>query len=166
MEKIARIARATGDALCAVRCEEFVLHCFGIHKALDELKELAVSEGWLSDEGALVEDLGNTSRYFGLHVETEKNADLPIITRALSEGKQVIAAVDGGELIGNPVEERLEDVFAGGIVDHCVVVLAVDIQADEVALFDPAFGAVPLTVTLAHFLDAWADSNYHCVLIG
>ena len=73
--------------------------------------------------------------------------------------------MDGGELIGDPVEERLEDVFAGGIVDHCVVVLSIDIQADEVALYDPAFGVVPLTVTLAHFLDAWADSDYHCVLI-
>ena len=34
MEKIARIARSRGDVLCAVRCEEFILHCFGIHKAV------------------------------------------------------------------------------------------------------------------------------------
>lgn len=166
MEKIARIARAKGDALCAVRCEEYVLHRFGIHKALRELEELALSEGWLSDEGALVEDLGNTSRYFGLQVERESDADVPLIARALAQGKQVIAAVDGGELIGDPVEERLEDVFAGGIVDHCVVVLSVDVEADEVALFDPAFGPIPLTVSIAHFLDAWADSAYHCVVVG
>ena len=86
--------------------------------------------------------------------------------KALDEGKQVIAAVDGGELIGDPVEERIEDVFVGEIVDHCVVVLAVDIDMDEVALFDPAFGPIPLSVSIAHFMDAWADSNYHCVLIG
>ena len=166
MEKIARIARAKSDSLCAVRCEEYILHRFGIHKALWELEELALSEGWLSDEGALVEDLGNTSRYFGLQVERESDADVPLIALALAQGKQVIAAVDGGELIGDPVEERLEDVFAGGIVDHCVVVLSVDVEADEVALFDPAFGPIPLTVSIAHFLDAWADSAYHCVVVG
>ena len=85
---------------------------------------------------------------------------------ALEEGKQVIAAVDGGELIGDPLEERLEDILAGGIVDHCVVVLSASVPDDEVVLYDPAFGPVPLTVTIAHFLDAWEDSNYHCVLVG
>ena len=88
------------------------------------------------------------------------------IMKALEEGKQVIAAVDGGELIGDPVEERLEDVFVGGIVDHCVVVLGIDVDMDDVALYDPAFGPIPLSVSVAHFLDAWADSNYHCILIG
>ena len=166
MEKIARIARAKGDSLCAVRCEEFILHNFGIHHSLDELKELAVSKGWLSDDGALVADLGNTASHYGLKVDRKGAADLSLIVQALADGKQVIAAVDGGELIGDPVEERLEDVFAGGIVDHCVVVLAVDVQADEVVLFDPAIGEIPLTVTLAHFLDAWADSDYYCVTIG
>lgn len=166
MEKIARIARAKGDALCAVRCEEFILHSFGTHKTLGELQELALSKGWLSEEGALVQDLGNTAVHFGLNAERKQDADLTFVMKALEAGKRVVAAVDGGELIGDPVEERLEDVFAGGIVDHCVVVLSVSIDADEVALFDPAFGPIPLTVTIDHFLDAWADSDYYCVLIS
>ena len=165
LEKIAKIARVKGDALCAVLCEEYILHRFGIHKSLKELQGLAQSKGWLSEDGARVEDLGNTSAYFGLTVGKEADADLSIIARALDDGKQVIAAVDGGELIGDPLEERLEDVFAGGIVDHCVVVLSVDIKDDEVVLFDPAFGTIPLTVTVAHFLDAWADSDYYCVVV-
>ena len=28
------IARTRGDSLCAVRCEEYILHCFGIHQSL------------------------------------------------------------------------------------------------------------------------------------
>lgn len=166
VRKIARIAQEKGDALCDVRCEEYILHCFGIHKSLEELKELALSKGWLSEEGVLVESLGKLSSEFGLSITRHKDADLQIIIKALEEGKQVLAAVDGGELIGDPVEERLEDVFAGGIADHCIVVLSLDIQADEVVLYDPAFGVIPLTVTMAHFLDAWHDSNYYCVLIG
>lgn len=166
MEKIALIARSRGDVLCAVRCEEFILHCFGIHKTVPALRDIALDAGWLTDDGAYVKDLGNTAAAFGLSVEKHDEATLQDIIKAIDEGKKVIAAVDGGELIGDPLEERLEDVLVGGIVDHCVVVLSASVQDDEVALFDPAFGPVPLTVTIAHFLDAWEDSNYHCVLIG
>ena len=166
MEKIARIARSRGDVLCAVRCEEFILHCFGIHKAIPELRDLALDKGWLTDDGAYVQDLGNTAAHFGLKVDKLEDATLQDIIKAIDEGKQVIAAVDGGELIGDPLEERIEDVFVGKIVDHSVVVLSASVQNDEVALYDPAFGPIPLTVSIAHFLDAWEDSNYHCVLVS
>ncbi|MBR4734533.1 MAG: sigma-70 family RNA polymerase sigma factor [Bacteroidales bacterium] len=166
MEKIALIARSRGDVLCAVRCEEFILHSFGIHKSIPELRDLAFEMGWLTDKGAYVKDLGNTAHYIGLKVEKLADATLQDIIKAIDEGKQVIAAVDGGELIGDPLEERLEDVLAGGIVDHCVVVLSASIEKDEVALYDPAFGPIPITVTIAHFLDAWEDSDYHCVLVS
>lgn len=166
MEKIARIARAQGDVLCAVRCEEYILHCFGIHKTIPELRDMALDAGWLTDDGAYVKDLGNTAAAFGLEVEKCEDATLQDIIKAIDEGKKVIAAVDGGELIGDPLEERLEDVLVGGVVDHCVVVLSASVPSDEVVLFDPAFGPVPLTVTIAHFLDAWEDSNYHCVFVG
>lgn len=166
MEKIARIARSRGDVLCAVRCEEFILHCFGIHKAVPELRDLALDKGWLTDDGAYVKDLGNTAEHFGLKVEKMEDATLQDIIKAIDEGKQVIAAVDGGELIGDPLEERIEDVFVGKIVDHCVVVLSVSVENDEVALYDPAFGPIPITVSIAHFLDAWEDSDYHCVFVS
>ena len=166
MEKIARIARSRGDVLCAVRCEEFILHCFGIHKAVPELHDLALDKGWLTDDGAYVKDLGNTAEHFGLKVEKMEDATLQDIIKAIDEGKQVIAAVDGGELIGDPLEERIEDVFVGKIVDHCVVVLSVSVENDEVALYDPAFGPIPITVSIAHFLDAWEDSDYHCVFVS
>ena len=45
LEKLARIARAPGDVLCAVRCEEYVLHRFGIHKGLTQLRDLALERG-------------------------------------------------------------------------------------------------------------------------
>jgi hypothetical protein len=166
LEQIMKIARSRSDALCAVRCEEYILHCFGIHHSLEELRDLALAKGWLTEDGARIQDLGNTSKEFGLQVGKRSDAVLQDIMQALEEGKQVIAAVDGGELIGDPVEERLEDVFVGGIVDHCVVVLGIDVDMDDVALYDPAFGPIPLSVSIAHFLDAWEDSNYYCVMIS
>lgn len=166
IKEIARIARSRSDALCTVRCEEFILHSFGIHKSLEELRLVATENSWLSDKGALIESLGNTSLLYGLNVEKMYNASLQEIVSALNEGKKVMAAVDGGELIGNPVEECIEDVLAGGIVDHCVIVLSVSLNNDEVSLYDPAFGPIPLSVSIAHFMDAWEDSNYYCILIG
>ena len=113
IKEIARIARSRSDALCAVRCEEFILHSFGIHKSLEELRLVATENSWLSEEGALTESLGNTSLLYGLDVEKMYNASLQEIVSSLNEGKKVMAAVDGGELIGDPVEECLEDVLAG-----------------------------------------------------
>lgn len=166
IKEIARIARSRSDALCAVRCEEFILHSFRIHKSLEELRLVAAENSWLSEEGALIESLGNTSLLYGLDVEKMYNASLQEIVSSLNEGKKVMAAVDGGELIGDPVEECLEDVLAGGIVDHCVIVLSVSFEDDEVSLFDPAFGPIPLSVSIARFMDAWEDSNSYCILIG
>jgi RNA polymerase sigma factor (sigma-70 family) len=166
LEQIMKIAHTKSDSLCAVRCEEYILHCFGIHKSLEELRDLAIAKGWLMEDGARVQDLGNTAREFGLKVEVVKDATLQDILKARDEGKQIIVAVDGGELIGDRVEERLEDILVGGIVDHCVVVLAADVEMDDVALYDPAFGPIPLSVSVEHFMDAWADSKYHCVFVS
>lgn len=166
LKKVAKIARTRGDKLCVVYCERFVLQCFGIHKKVKELKDFAISQGWLLDDGALIENIGNIAKAEGLKVEKIDGASLQDIKDALANGKQVIAAVDGGELIGDPVEERVEDVFAGEIVDHCVAVLSVNEEANQVALYDPAFGPIPLTVTVPHFLDAWEDSKFHCVVFS
>ena len=166
LEQIKRIAHAQSDSLCAVRCEQYILHCFGIHKSLDDLRDLAIAKGWLMEDGARIQDLGNTAAEFGLKVERVKDATLQDILQAREEGKQVIAAVDGGELIGDRLEEKLEDVLVGEIVDHCVVVLTADVEIDDVALYDPAFGPIPLSVSVDNFMDAWSDSKFHCVLIN
>ena len=73
--------------------------------------------------------------------------------------------MDGGELIGNPAEEIAEDIVAGGVVDHCVVVLSVDKEDNTIALYDPAIGVIPLRVSIDVFMDAWEDSNKYLVTI-
>lgn len=166
LEQIMKIAYTKSDSLCAVRCEQYILHCFGIHKSLDDLRDIAIAKGWLMEDGVKVQDLGNTVREFGLKVEVLKDATLQELLQARDAGKQVVAAVDGGELIGDRVEEKVEDVLVGEIVDHCVVVLTADEEMDDVALYDPAFGPIPLSVSIEHFMDAWADSNFYCVLIS
>ena len=158
LRKKARIALSNADALCAIRCEQYVLDMFGIHKPLFELKRLAENKGWLTDTGVAMENLGKIPKHYGLTVRAY-NGDLKKITAAIGAGKQVLVAVDGGELIGNPFEEKLEDALVGGIADHCVAVLNYDNEEDKVMLFDPAFGDIPLTVSGETFLDAWEDSG-------
>lgn len=60
------------------------------------------------------------------------------------------------------------EVLEYGMVDQILTKnkYTVGIDMDEVALFDPAFGPIPLSVSIAHFMDAWADSDYHCVMIS
>ena len=165
LERIARLATTSDGAMCAIMCEEFILHVFGIHKTLDELRILASSKGWLKSDGVEVMDLGAIPEYFGLTVAKRAPADLEDVEKALKRGYQVIVAVDGGELVGDPVEELAEDVLAGGVADHCVVILSMDRESDTVVIFDPAIGVVPLTVSVDHFADAWADSDNYMVTI-
>lgn len=165
LKKKARIALSDADALCAIRCEQYVLDMFGIHKPLFELKRLAEDKGWLTDTGVAIENLGNIPRQYGLTVRTYKS-DLKKISAAIDAGKQVLVAVDGGELIGNPFEEKLEDALVGGIADHCVVVLNYDEDENKVILFNPAFGDIPLTISSETFLDAWQDSGNYTIEVS
>lgn len=74
LEQIMKIAHTKSDSLCAVRCEQYILHCFGIHESLDNLRDLAIAKGWLMEDGARIQDLGNTAAEFGLKVEKVKDA--------------------------------------------------------------------------------------------
>ncbi len=165
LKKKARIALSDADALCAIRCEQYVLDVFGIHKPLFELKRLAEDKGWLTDTGVAIENLGKIPKHYGLTVRTYKS-DMKKISAAVDAGRQVLVAVDGGELIGNPFEEKLEDVLVGGIADHCVVVLNYDEEENKVMLFNPAFGDIPLTVSNETFLDAWEDSGNYTIEVS
>ena len=165
LKKIARLATTSGGALCAIKCEEFILHVFGIHKTLEELCILASAKHWLKDDGVELLDLGAIPEYYGLVVNKRAPGDLDSIVSAIQAGHQVIVAVDGGELVGNPAEELAEDLLVGGVADHCVVILSVDTETGTVALYDPAIGVIPLEVSTERFLDAWEDSNNYMVTV-
>lgn len=165
LERIARLAATSDGALCAIKCEEFILHVFGIHKTLDELRILASAKNWLKEDGVEMMELGAIPEYYGLTVSKRAAAEIDSIADALGKGHQVIVAVDGGELIGNPAVELAEDVLAGGVADHCVVVLSVDKESNNVAIYDPAIGVIPIVVSIDHFIDAWEDSNKYMITI-
>lgn len=162
LQKAARHATSE-ESLCSIICEQYILDVFGIHKSLEALRVLSAEKGWLTETGVTLENIGVLCRELGLCVESKSEGNLKDLDYAIEKDCQLIVAVDGGELTGNQLEEKIEDAFYGQISDHCVVVLAV--EEDTVTLYDPAFGYTPLTVSRNHFLDAWEDSKRYYVKV-
>ena len=163
LKKKARFAK-TPLSLCAIMCEQYALACHGIYYSLEELKQLSLERGWLDGEGMPREDLGKLCGHFGLPV-CAREADFVRLSDALSQEIPVVVAVDGGELTGNPLEEKLEDVLSGEWPDHCVAVLFYDESAQVVAVYDPICGTMPLWVSKKRFEDAWADSGHFMMTV-
>lgn len=163
LKKVARHG-SSPQSLCSIICEQFVLDAFGIHKTLDELSSLARNQDWLKQTGIALRNLGRLSLEFGLNTSAGYGKTISEISELLSAGKQVIVAIDGGELTGDPLEEVIEDALGAEVSDHCVVVLTA--TEENVCLFDPSLGDMPLSVSTEHFLDAWKDSGYYRVAVG
>ena len=161
----ARVALGDADHLCAIKCEQFAMDILGMHKPIYELSAIAKANCWLTDQGVPLEHIGKTPKLLGFAVKTKKGK-IDDIVKAIDSDKQVLAIVDGGELVGNPFDEMIEDVLIGEIADHCVVVLNCDINGNEIMLYDPAFGDIPLSVSVSKFVDAWSDSHCHYIEIG
>ena len=151
---------------CGLRCEEFILNKRGIKFVADELVELAKKKHWLREGGTRIGDVGNTLETVGLTIDKSFDHSLEDLKKALDEGKDVIAIVDGGELIGDRKAEILEDIFIGEIPDHAVVVTHVDIKKDEIEVFDPQSHNEKDCYTTEQFLDAWEDSCRYAVIIS
>lgn len=164
LKKAARFA-TSAESDCAVVSEQYVLDFFEIHKSLEKVRMLAIEKGWLEETGMKLENIGKICSYYGLTIK-KGNFTLPQIIHALDLGESVITLVDGGELISDPLEERLEDALVGGLADHSVVVLDVDESSRKMWIFDPAIGNIPLSISLDHFMDAWDDSNRYALIIS
>lgn len=147
LEEKAAAALSGFDIKSVLLCKQYVLDHFEIHRTLRELKE------------------NPEITSYGLCSEKAQST-LEEIKDAMDSGKMIIAVVDGGELIGNPFEEKMEDLLIGKIADHCVVVIDLDTESQEAMLYDPAFGDIPLTVAIDVFKDAWDDSSNTCYIIG
>ena len=156
----------TGCNACGLRCEEYVLQSRGVHYDDVELVRQSQQHGWLRPDGMRIGDVGNALSLCGLHVEKHFNCTLELAAEWLRQGRSLILVVDGGELVGDPVQERLEDLYIGGIPDHAVVLRAVDFEAGTVDIFDPQGKPEGDTWPLAQFDDAWADSSRYAVVVS
>ncbi|MGN0202567.1 MAG: RyR domain-containing protein [Candidatus Cryptobacteroides sp.] len=160
---MAHAATGEEDNLCNVRCEQYVLQCFGIKASEDELKEEALAGDLLNDEGTPLFRIGSLCALHGLSVTRSYHSTLDDIMKALSVGYQVIAAVDGGEIDGDMDYEAAEDDLIGRKPDHSIVILSC---GDDVVCYNPYRGDIPQRVKLDRFQDAWDDSENYMVIIN
>ena len=105
---------------CGMRCEAFILQRYGIPCDEAELIDEARCQGWLQQGGTRIGNIGNVLEKKGLIVTKEFEYTLEALSRLLSEGKHVIAVVDGGELVGERRAEAYEDRYIGEIPDHAL----------------------------------------------
>ena len=155
----------TTHNLCAVQCEAYILEQYDESISCDTLAEQARSNNWITPEGMPIANIGKLLELQGFSVSRKYLASIKDVEKALTDGNRVIAVIDGGELVGDPEQEALEDVLVGEIPDHAVVVTALDPIRKLITIYDPQTIPVLDEYPLERFMDAWEDSRRYVVEI-
>ena len=161
----AMAATCDEENYCSLECEKYVLRRLNIEFDEQQLLENAIHSGWQRQDGTALHNVGRHLEANGLVVTRRYKSSISDIAQALYEGDNVIVAVDGGELIGNGVEELLEDILISQIPDHVVVVLSLDVENKTITIFDPNSSNQEDTYALEQFEDAWNDSKNYMLTI-
>ena len=156
-------ANCEEGSFCCLQCEKFILTRRAISYDEQQLLDNALRNGWLKENGTALHNVGRHLEHAGLSVMQRYDCQLQDIAAALQQGYDVIVAVDGGELLGNPHLEQIEDALLGEIPDHTVVVIACDMHAQTITLFDPNSPHPSDTYSLTQFANAWSDSRNYLV---
>ena len=161
----AMAATCDEENYCSLECEKYVLRRLNIEFDEQQLLENAIHNGWQRQDGTALHNVGRHLEANGLVVTRRYKSSISDIAQALYEGDNVIVAVDGGELIGNGVEEVLEDILISQIPDHVVVVLSLDVENKTITIFDPNSLNQEDTYALEQFEDAWNDSKNYMLTV-
>lgn len=162
---MAMAANCQEGSFCCLQCEKFILRRRAISYDEQQLLDNALRNGWLKENGTALHNVGRHLEQAGLSVLQRYDCQLQDIAAALEQGHDVIVAVDGGELLGNPHLEQIEDALLGEMPDHTVVVIACDMHAQTITLFDPNSPNPTDTYPLTQFANAWKDARNYLVTI-
>ena len=149
-------AAISGENICAVLCEIFILH--RRHLPYDEewLLNTARRKDWLKPEGTPLYCLGNLLAYSGMFVTRKYDSTLKDIKRALKMDNDIVVGVDREKLYSEAVD--LED-----LTNHAVVVT--HIENDTVTIFDPYEEPYISNIHLSDFLNAWKESHNYMIQV-
>lgn len=150
---------------CCIECEKFILRKLNIEFDDNQLIENAISKGWQKIEGTALHNIGRHLEDYGLFVTRKYKSSIADIENALNNNESVIVAVDGGELLGNRVQEIMKDIIIGESPNHTVVVLSINEKNKTITIFDPNSLNSEDTYPLEQFIDAWNDSKNYLVSI-
>ena len=149
-------AALSGENICAVLCEIYILHRREIPYDEEWLINTARRRDWLKPEGTPLYCLGNLLAYAGMFVSRKYNSTIDDIAQALKKDNDVVVGVNREKLYSEEVD--LED-----LPNHAIVVTHV--EDDFVTIFDPYEEPYIYKVALADFLNAWKESHNYMIQV-
>lgn len=151
---------------CSLECEKYILRKLNVEFDEEQLLQNAIKNGWLKENGTALHNVGRHLEDKGLAVTRQYKSTIEDIAQALQTNRSIMVAVDGGELLGNAIEEYIEDTYVGCIPDHVVVVLSCDIHNNVITIYDPNSSKTEDTYSIMQFKNAWNDSKNYLVTIN
>lgn len=149
-------AAISGENICAVLCEIFILHRRNLPYDEEWLLNTARRKDWLKPEGTPLFCLGNLLAYSGLLITRQYDSKIEDIRQALKMDNDVVVGVDREKLYAEEVD--LED-----LTNHAIVVTHID--DDSVTIFDPYEAPYISNIPISDFLNAWKESQYYMIQV-
>lgn len=149
-----QMAALSGENVCAVLCEIFILQRHNIAYDKENLIDTARKNDWLKPEGTPLYCIGNLLDLSGLKVERQYDSTISDLRHALEDDDDVVVGVDREKLYAD--ENDPED-----LTNHAVVVTSID--DDCVTIFDPYKKPEIISIPLPEFMDAWKESRFYMV---
>lgn len=151
-----QMAALSGENICAVLCEIFILNRRGLPCDQEWLLNAARRKNWLQPEGTPLYCLGNLLAYSGMFVTRHYDATLADIRQALLMDHDVVVGVDREKLYAETIDPD-------DLTNHAVVVTRV--EDETVTVFDPQEPPTVATVPTSDFLNAWKESRYYMIQV-
>lgn len=161
----AMVATSSESNSCSFECEKYVLDRCGIKYDAQKLLKDSIRHGWLKEAGTCIYNIGRHCENMGLQVKRHYMGTITDIEQAINEGRYVIVALDGGELLNNNTEEKTEDLRIGEKADHAVVVTSYCSIRQTITVYDPNSLSHTNTYSIKQFTDAWNDSKNYIITI-
>ena len=150
-----KLAAESGNNICSVLCDAYVLDKRNIPFKENELLSIAQNNHWLKPEGSPLHAIGQLLAHYGLMVTRKYDATVEDISKALSLDNDVIVVVDRDKLY--PELEDKED-----SPNHAIVVTAVD--SESVMIYDPQDNS-QFPVLNSQFERAWKESQNYMIRV-
>ena len=152
-----KMAAKSGNNICSVLCEAFVLHKRGVPFEEQAMLEMAQKNCWLTPQGSPLHSIGLLLAHYGLMVTRKYDASMEDIRKAIALDNDVIVVVNSDKLYSG----RWNDEDAP---NHAVAVTEFKEDTRSVVIFDPQENAT-LPIPIAQFESAWNESHRYMVRV-
>ena len=150
---------------CCLECEKFILDKHHISFNEADLIKNSTTHKWLKKNGTALFNMGRHLECFGLVVTRKYHTSFNELCKALDKGLDLIVAIDGNELKGDPLHEHLKDLVEGETPNHAVVVLSCDPELQQICIYDPNSSQSSDIYSWNEFDRAWTDSKHYSVAV-